>query len=75
MITNNIEKQLIELGIIDINQIELYYPVTRDNDNISVKKCKKSNVIYLSENQYVDDSSYENKTFIDYWGGVSVKKL
>ena len=69
MKTNNIEKQLIDLGIIDVNQVELYYPMTRDNNNISVKKCNRSNVIYLSENQYLDDSSYENKSFIDYWGG------
>ena len=44
MKTNNIEKQLIDLGIIDVNQVELYYPMTRDNNNISVKKCNRSNV-------------------------------
>jgi SAM-dependent methyltransferase len=66
---NNIEKELVDLGIIDINSVKKVYPRVRDNENIHVKKCNFSNVIYLSENEYIEDSKYQNKHFIDYWGG------
>jgi predicted urease superfamily metal-dependent hydrolase len=63
--SNNIEKELIDLGIIDINKITEIHPSVRDNSNISVKKCNRSNVIYLSENDYINDKKYEDKQFID----------
>ncbi len=70
---NNIEKELIELKIIDEKHIFDFFPSVRDKKNIRVKKCKQSNVIFLSENSYIDDSKYEEKKFIDYWGGVNAK--
>jgi SAM-dependent methyltransferase len=66
---NNIEKELINLGIIDLNNIIELYPTVRDSSNIRVLKDKLSNVIYLSENSYIDNSKYEDKNFVDYWGG------
>ena len=66
---NNIEKELVDLGIIDMNFVSIISPSVRDNQKIQVKKCNRSNVIYLSENEYVDNSKYHDKTFIDYWGG------
>lgn len=69
ILNNNIEEELKDLGIIDINCVYEFYPTVRDNNDISVKKCKKSNVYYLSENNYVNDSNYQDKHFIDYWGG------
>ena len=75
MKNNNIENELMELGIIDQKSVTKYFPFVRDNHDIYVKKCNKSNVIYLSENDYVSDSKYENKNFIDYWGGVRERQL
>ena len=68
---NNIEQELVDLGIIDIDFVKKIYPSVRDNENIHVKKCNISNVIYLSENDYIEDSRYQDKHFIDYWGGGS----
>ena len=66
---NNIENELLDLGIIDSTNIFEIYPTVRDSNNISVKKDKLTNVIYLSENKYIDNSTYEDKKFVDYWGG------
>jgi len=73
---NNIENELVDLGIIDLSNIIEIYPTVRDSNNIRVLKDKLSNVIYLSENNYIDNSKYEEKKFVDYWGGVNyVKQL
>jgi len=66
---NNIENELVDLGIIDLSNIIEIYPTVRDSNNIRVLKDKLSNVIYLSENNYIDNSKYEEKKFVDYWGG------
>jgi SAM-dependent methyltransferase len=68
---NNIENELLDLGIIDSSNIIEIYSTVRDSNDISVKKDKLTNVIYLSENKYIDNSTYEDKKFVDYWGGGS----
>jgi SAM-dependent methyltransferase len=55
-----IEQLLINLDIIEKNSIETFFPRTRDNENVQVKKCKKSGVIFLSSNDHLDYSHYEN---------------
>ena len=66
---NNIEEELISLNIIQKEFVKTIYPRTRDNASIQVNQCQKSNVIFLSANEYINDQRYEEKKFIDYWGG------
>lgn len=56
----SIENFLGSLGIIDKEEIETFYHRVRDNENIQVKRCKKSGVIFLSSNDHIDYSHYEN---------------
>lgn len=42
---NQIEKQLIDLEIIDPESISLLFPRVRDNEIINVLQCAKSGVI------------------------------
>ena len=72
---NNIEEELISLNIIHKEFVKTIYPRTRDNASVQVNQCKKSNVIFLSSNEYENDERYEEKKFIDYWGGELVKML
>jgi SAM-dependent methyltransferase len=57
---NSMQNFLEELQIIDKNEIEEFFPRTRDNDNVKVLRCKKSGVIFLSRNDHIDYSHYEN---------------
>ena len=43
---NQIEKQLIDLVIIDSESISFLFPRVRDNENINVLQCAKSCVIF-----------------------------
>lgn len=74
-VKNNIEEELIGLNIIQKEFVKVIYPRTRDNALIQVKQCQKSNVIFLSSNNFINDKRYEEKKFIDYWGGGVVKML
>jgi len=64
---NRIKSQLVDLGICEESSIELYYPQVRDRDDISVLKCKKSGVIFLSRSDHMDVSHYEEKEGFRYW--------
>jgi len=64
---NRIKSQLIKLGICEESSIESYYPQVRDSDDISVLKCKKSGVIFLSRSDHMDVSHYEKKEGFRYW--------
>jgi len=68
---NNIEEELIDLNVIQREFVKVIYPGTRDDASVQVKQCQKSNVIFLSSNNFINDKSYEEKLFIDYWGGAS----
>ncbi len=64
---NRIKDLLIDLGICDESSIQPYYPHVRDRDDISVLKCKRSGVIFLSRSDHMDTSYYEEKKEFRYW--------
>ena len=51
---NKIHKLLCELGISEPNSVEQFYPKVRDRDDISVMKCNKSGVLFLSQPEQID---------------------
>ncbi len=55
---NKIHKLLCELGISDSNSIELFSPKVRDRDDITVMKCNKSGVLFLSQLEHIDSKYY-----------------
>jgi ubiquinone/menaquinone biosynthesis C-methylase UbiE len=65
---NKIKNLLIKLGICEESSIKQYYSQVRDRDDISVLKCSKSGVIFLSQSSHVDISHYEESSGFDYWG-------
>jgi len=58
---------LIDLKICEESSIEPYYPQVRDRDDISVLRCKKSGVIFLSRSEHMNESYYEEKEGFKYW--------
>ncbi|MBK9212399.1 MAG: class I SAM-dependent methyltransferase [Saprospiraceae bacterium] len=64
--SNNIRKLLIDLEICTESSIKEYYPRVRDNDNISVLKCNKSGVIFLSDATHMNMEYYEQKNSFNY---------
>jgi SAM-dependent methyltransferase len=65
---NKIKDILIELGIIDKNSIVTYFPKVRDRNDVSVLKCNKSDVIFLSRSDHVDISQYSERKEFNYFG-------
>ena len=55
---NQIEKQLIDLEIIDPESISLLFPRVRDNENINVLQCAKSGVIFLNSINHISKDYY-----------------
>jgi len=52
---------LCDLGICNEDTIVPLYPKTRDRDDISVFKCERSEVIFLSRSDHTGDSHYKKK--------------
>ncbi len=67
-IENKIKSLLIELGISTENSIVPYFPKVRDRDDISVLKCEKSDVIFLSRSDHMNIKHYEETENFRYWG-------
>lgn len=67
MSENKIKNQLIDLGICKDSSVESYYPQVRDRSDISVLKCNKSGVIFLSRSDHMDVSHYEEQDSFKYW--------
>ena len=55
---NKIHKLLCELGIPGPNSIGQFYPKVRDRNDISVIKCNKSGVLFLSQSEQIDSEYY-----------------
>lgn len=70
---NRIRSLLCELGISDEQSIVPYYSKVRDRDDVSVLKCQKSGVIFLSRTDHMDISHYETKKEFKYWGAQDRK--
>jgi hypothetical protein len=71
---NNIKTLLIKLGICDHKSIVAYFPRVRDRNDISVLKCTKSGVIFLSKSDHIDISHYSEKKNFQYWGAKDRKE-
>ncbi|MGE3609160.1 MAG: class I SAM-dependent methyltransferase [Bacteriovoracaceae bacterium] len=64
---NSLKETLIKLGLSDQNSFELYSDRVRDNENIKVLKCKKSQVIVLDTTRQNIKNVYESRQGFDYW--------
>jgi 2-polyprenyl-3-methyl-5-hydroxy-6-metoxy-1,4-benzoquinol methylase len=58
-INTNIRKTLLDIGAINDENIELFSEKTRDKNNISVLRDRKSGVIFI-DNYYTGNTEYEN---------------
>lgn len=65
---NKIRHLLCDLGISDDRSIVPFYHKTRDRNDVSVLKCQKSGVIFLSRSDHMEISHYEVKQNFEYWG-------
>lgn len=65
---NKIKEILLELKISEEGRITNYFPKVRDRDDVSVLKCQKSGVIFLSSADHIDIKEYEDKEGFSYWG-------
>jgi len=65
---NKIKEILIELGLSTNDSIIPFFPRVRDRNDVSVLKCTKSGVIFLSSTDHIDNSYYTQKDNFDYWG-------
>ncbi|MCP4268649.1 MAG: class I SAM-dependent methyltransferase [Candidatus Brocadiaceae bacterium] len=65
---NKIKSLLCKLEICNQESIAPFFPKVRDRDDISVLKCNKSGVIFLSRSDHMDMSHYEEMEGFSYWG-------
>ena len=72
---NKIKSLLCNLGISDERSIVPFYPRVRDRDDISVLKCKKSGVIFLSRSDHMKISHYETQENFKYFGAKDRKTV
>jgi hypothetical protein len=68
---NSIQKLLLDLEICNLDSVKKFYPRVRDRDDISVMRCQKSGVIFLSSSSHIQQSYYSNKTDLSYWSASS----
>ncbi len=68
---NQIKQLLIDLDICSENSIHPYFPNVRDRNDISVLKCNKSGVLFLSESEHIEAKYYEEKPEFSYWSAES----
>ena len=66
-----IEKQLSDLQLISRDKVFEYYPRVRDKEGIRVLKCAQSGVIYLSGNEHLKTTYYNDKKGTTYWSSES----
>ena len=71
---NSIKQILISSGLSEGNKIINYFKSVRDRNDISVLKCKKNGLFFLSSTDHVDISKYEKKKKFKYFGNNSRKK-
>ncbi|MBF0595259.1 MAG: class I SAM-dependent methyltransferase [Candidatus Omnitrophica bacterium] len=65
---NQIQDTLCSLGICDAGAIDPFFKSVRDRDDISVLKCRKSGVIFLSRCDHIARAHYEARADLKYWG-------
>lgn len=65
---NKVFSLLCDLGVCDERSVESLYPRVRDRDDISVFRCRRSGVIFLSRSDLMDESHYQDVEGFGYWG-------
>lgn len=70
---NRIKTLLCDLDISDEQSIVPFYHQVRDRDDVSVLKCEKSGVIFLSRSDHMEISHYETRQYYRYWGAQDRK--
>ena len=65
---NKIREMLCSLDICAEGSIEPFFPKVRDRDDVSVLKCRRSGVIFLSRSDHMQRSHYEDCSDLKYWG-------
>jgi 2-polyprenyl-3-methyl-5-hydroxy-6-metoxy-1,4-benzoquinol methylase len=68
---NKIQQQLAELNIIDEKQVVPFYPNVRDREDVSVLRCNRSGVIFLSTSEHIENHYYLEKKGTSYWSSES----
>jgi 2-polyprenyl-3-methyl-5-hydroxy-6-metoxy-1,4-benzoquinol methylase len=58
---NAILQELAQLEIVDATQVVPFFPRVRDRDDVSVLRCTRSGVIFLSTADHIDDGYYRDK--------------
>lgn len=71
---NDIHNLLCELGISEPDSAEPFYPRVRDRDDVSVLKCRKSGVLFLSQTEHIERKYYQQKEGLSYWEAGSRKQ-
>lgn len=71
---NRIQSILCELGICREDSIIAYHPKVRDRDDVAVKKCLHSGVIFLSRSDHMDIRHYQEKRGLRSWGAQDRKE-
>jgi len=71
---NEIHSLLCKLGISEPDAIEAFYPRVRDRDDVSVLRCRKSGVIFLSGTSHIEQKYYQQKEDLSYWEAGSRKQ-
>lgn len=71
---NEIHSLLCKLGISELGSIEVFYPKVRDRDDVSVLRCRKSGVIFLSGTSHIEQKYYQQKEGLSYWEAGSRKQ-
>jgi len=64
---NPIQTLLCSLGICDEAAIVPFFPKVRDRDDVSVLRCEKSGVMFLSRADHLEPSHYEDHEGFTYW--------
>tara|TARA_R110000772_G_scaffold17946_1_gene49814 strand:- start:55441 stop:56319 length:879 start_codon:yes stop_codon:yes gene_type:complete len=64
---NKIEDILIELSLIEQDNIEILSDKVRDRNDVGVKICKDSGIIYLSTTSHIDEKYYDKKSISECW--------
>jgi len=64
---NTVREMLCSLNICDEASIGPFFPRVRDREDVSVLKCQKSGVIFLSRSDHRETSYYEDCADLKYW--------
>lgn len=70
---NKIKSLLCETGVSTEKSIAPFFPKVRDRDDVSVFKCLKSGVLFLSRSDHIELNHYNSKESFKYLGAQDRK--